>query len=206
MTASATLQLSFAKYTPILTSSSQRRPAFLSPATNSVTVSVLSVDGVTPATASTQTFNTAAGSTGCAVIGGTTACSFPAALPVASVDVFRIQSFSGTSGSGTLLGTSVATAAIAANAQNVIALSLGGIIASLDVLLVHPRMAASGGNSLLVVVPLDGSGAQIVNPGTYPSPITVTTSDPHFQPDRQRGRAWYERDDLKSERSSGRAI
>jgi hypothetical protein len=179
--APATLDVTFAPYTPVETSSTRRRPAFVSPATASIAVSVVSVDGSAPSGAIQAVFNTSPGSTNCAATGGTTSCSFTASIPVGNVDVLQVQSYDGPNGSGHLLGSATATTSIQANAQNVVELSLGGVIAALDVLLVHPQFPIAGGTSLLVAVPLDGSGAQIVNPGAYASPITLTSSDAHFQ-------------------------
>jgi hypothetical protein len=172
--AAATLSVSFQQYTPVQTSSTKRAPKFVSPATQAITLSLLSVNGATPANAVPTTVNVGPSATGCTTVGAKVTCSVNFSAPVGT-DVFQATSLSST---GTTLGTASLAATITANAQNAVALDIGGNIAQLQMYLAQSTFTqGASAQALVVIVPLDASGAVIVNPGNYNPSISVTSSD-----------------------------
>ena len=175
--AAATLSVSFQQYTPLTTSGLSRRPAFVSPATQSMTLTVVSVNGSPVSNGATVTFNVGAGAQNCANAAGITTCTVSLNVPVGNV-VLSAKSFSGTNGGGSTLGSALVPEAIAQNATNRIALALGGNIASIQLYLSATNFSTgTAATALAVIVPLDSSGAQIVVSGNYNPAIVVTSSD-----------------------------
>jgi len=175
--AAATLSVSFQQYTPVQTSSTKRAPKFVSPATQSITLSLLSVNGATPSTAVSTTVNVGASATGCTTVGAKVTCSVTFNAPVGT-DVLQATSYPQANGAGTALGTASLAATITANAQNAVALDIGGTIAALQMYLSQSTFTpGASAKALVVIVPLDASGAVIVNPGNYNPSISVTSSD-----------------------------
>jgi hypothetical protein len=174
--APATFSVSFQQYTPVQTSS-VRRAQFVSPATQSVVLNLVSVNGATPASAVSTTVNIGSTTSGCSTVGAKVTCSATFNAPVGN-DVLSAASFSGPNGTGTQLGTATVPTTVQSNATNVVALSIGGIIANLQMFLTQSSFTVgTAGKGLIVIVPLDASGAQIVNPGNYSPSIAVTTTD-----------------------------
>jgi hypothetical protein len=170
--APATLTLTLQQYTPVQTSQTHRRAAYISPATAQLTLTLSSVNGVATTGAPT-TFAVGPNAPNCAATGGTVSCSLSANLPV-GIDTLTATTL--TAG-GTSLGSSTIAATVVQNAANAIALSIGGQIASLQVYLSHSTLpSGTAGSANVIVVPLDQSGAEIVNPGNYSPAITVTSS------------------------------
>jgi hypothetical protein len=82
-----------------------------------------------------------------------------------------------------VLGTALVPETIASNTANAVRLSLNGTIASLQLFLSNSSFSVgTPATALVVVVPLDSSGAQIVNPGAYSPSIAVASVAPahHF--------------------------
>jgi hypothetical protein len=103
-------------------------------------------------------------------------CTASIDAPVGN-DVVAITSYGGQNGTGTALGTTQAPATIVQNSTNRIPLSIGGTIANLELFLANPSFTiGTAATSLIVIVPLDASGAVIVNPGDYNPSIAVTLS------------------------------
>jgi hypothetical protein len=174
--APASISVSFQQYTPVKTSSI-RRAAFVSPATQSIGIAVLVANGTTIPNPVATTFNVGPTATGCTASGGTVTCTASINAPVGS-DVLAITSYGGQNGAGTPLGTTQAPVTIVQNSTNRIPLSIGGTIANLQVYLANPNFTlGTAATSLVVIVPLDASGAVIVNPGDYNPAITVTSSN-----------------------------
>jgi len=93
-------------------------------------------------------------------------------------DVLQVTSYPQANGGGSALGTASLPATITANAQNVVALDIGGNIAQLQMYLSQSTFTpGASATALVVIVPLDASGAVIVNPGNYNPSISVTSSD-----------------------------
>jgi hypothetical protein len=180
--AAATLSVSFQQYTPVQTSSTKRAPKFVSPATQSIGIAVLAANGTTITNPVATTFNVSPAATGCTTSAGTVTCTASIDAPVGS-DVLAITSYAGQNGTGTALGTTQAPATIVQNSTNRIPLSIGGTIANLELFLANPTNSTSpnftlgtASTSLVVIVPLDASGAVIVNPGDYNPAIALTLS------------------------------
>lgn len=142
---------------------------------------VASVDGV-PSTSTPITVDVTSSSTNCATVSGVVTCTFPMTLPISNDVVLTATNYSAVAGGGVSLGTATIHATVLQNARNLIPLSLGGTIAQLQIFLSQPTFPLTPSSaSLVVVVPLDNSGAQIVNPGAYATPINVTMSSAtHF--------------------------
>jgi hypothetical protein len=142
-----------------------------------MTLTVVSVNGTPTQNGTPVTFNVGAGSTNCSSTGAVTTCNVPLNVPVGNV-VLSAQSFSGSGGGGSALGSASVPVTIVENATNRIALALGGNIASLQLYLAATNFTTgTAATTLAIVVPLDSSGAQIVNPGAYNPAIVVTSSD-----------------------------
>ena len=170
--APASVSVSFLQYQPVQTAS-RRRTAFISPATESISLSVIVANGSTLSNPTVTTFNVGPSAANCSVSGATVTCSASIDAPVGT-DVIAITSYDA---SGKQLGATQAPVTIVQNSTNRIPLSLGGTIASLELYLSNSNLSLNSPKSLVVIVPLDASGAVIVNPGNYNPSITVTSSD-----------------------------
>jgi hypothetical protein len=170
--APATFALSIQQYTPVHTSGKQRRTAFVSPATAQISLKVVSVDGVAQ-TGSAMTFAVSPSSPNCAGVSGVVTCNLSATVPIGN----DVLSASTLDANGVSLGSSTITASVAQNATNRIALAIGGQIANLQLYLSTNHFTpGTPANASVIVVPLDQSGAEIVNPGNYSPAIAVTSS------------------------------
>jgi hypothetical protein len=174
--APATFSVSFQQYTPVQTNA-VRRAQFVSPATQSIVLTLISVNGSAPSSPVSTTLNVSGSGSGCTTVGAKVTCSVTFNAPVGN-DVLGAASFGGPNGTGTQLGTATVPTTVQSNATNSIALSIGGIIANLQMFLTQSSFTVgTAAKGLLVIVPLDSSGAQIVNPGNYSPSIAVTTTD-----------------------------
>jgi hypothetical protein len=170
--AAATIALTLQQYTPVQTSSTHRRAAFISPATAQITLALTSVNGAAT-TGLTTTYAVGANAPNCTSANGIVSCNLTANLPVGT-DTLTATTLNA---SGTSLGSSTIAASVVQNAANDIALSVGGQIASLQLYLSHSSLASgTAGSANVIVVPLDQSGAEIVNPGNYSPAIAITSS------------------------------
>jgi hypothetical protein len=177
-TATATFAVALQQYAPVQTTAVKRRVAFLSPATAQIAFTLVSVNGVAQ-TGATQTFAVGPTAPNCGSTSGIVNCTLSAALPIGS-DVISASTLDA---NGHSLGTSQIQATVAQNTTNRIALAVGGTIASLQVYLSKTQFTpGTAGTANVIVVPLDSSGAAIVNPGNYNPPITLsmTGSTAHF--------------------------
>lgn len=154
---------------PPKTTATMRRPLYISPNTQSVTISVSGEPAVTA--------NLTASSPGCSAANGTLSCSIPVVAPVGN-DTFAISLFAGLNGSGSALSSGEAQAAIVAGAANTVPVTLSGIVASVSVALgVSQPSVGTAGSIPLIVVAKDASGATIVGPAGYSVPIVLTDND-----------------------------
>lgn len=173
--APATFSVSFLQYAPVQTSA-HRRAQFISPATQSIVLTLVSVNGSAPSSPVTATLNVGASDTGCTTSGAKVTCSTSFNAPVGN-DVLTAASCSGPNGAGCTLGTATVADTVQSNATNAIALDIGGVIANLQMFLVQSSFTqGTAAQSLVVIVPLDSSGAQIVNPGNYSPSISVNAT------------------------------
>lgn len=168
----ATFALSLQQYTPVDTTAKRRRVAYISPATAQISLTIVSVNGVASA-GSPMTFPISPGAPNCTGTNGAVNCNLSATIPIGS----DVLSASTLDVNGHTLGTSTITANVVQNATNVIALAVGGEIANLQIYLSQNHFTpGTPGTANVIVVPLDQSGAEIVNPGNYDPAITVTSS------------------------------
>jgi large repetitive protein len=172
-TANAAITLSLQQYSPLSTAAVKRRAAFVSPATAQISLTVVSVNGAA-VSGSPTTFPVSPSSPGCAGASGVVTCTLNANIPIGS-DVLQASTLDA---NGHSLGSSTITATITQNATNAIALAIGGQIASLQMYLSRSSFSSgTAATSNVIVVPLDQSGAEIVNPGNYNPSIAVTSSN-----------------------------
>jgi hypothetical protein len=170
--ATATFALSLQQYTPVNTTATRRRVAFVSPATAQISLTIVSVNGVV-SSGSPMTFPISPGAPNCTGANGAVNCNISATIPIGS-DVLTASTLDV---NGHTLGTSTITANVVQNATNVIALAVGGQIANVQIYLSQNHFTpGTPGTANVIVVPLDQSGAEIVNPGNYNPAITVTSS------------------------------
>jgi hypothetical protein len=170
--ATATFAVNLQQYTPVNTAAKRRQIAFISPATAQISLRIVSVNGVA-ATGSPMTFGVSPNSPNCAGSNGIVSCNLAATIPIGN-DVLTAGTLDV---NGRSLGSSTITANVQQNATNVIALAVGGEIANLQIYLSQNHFVPGTPlNSNVIVVPLDQSGAEIVNPGNYNPAIIVTSS------------------------------
>ncbi len=164
------------QYQPVKTSSTQRRAAFISPATQSVSLAVTVANGTPVTNPVPTTINVGPTSTSCTATGALVTCTASLNAPVGS-DVISVASFKGANGTGTQLGTTLAPITITQNSANRFPLDIGGNVMSLELYLSKSTLSVTSPTALVVIVPLDASGAVIVNPGNYNPSIAVASSD-----------------------------
>ncbi len=141
----------------------------------SLSLALTGING-SPATYPTVTANLTAQSPGCTAQNGGTACTITATLPVGS-DTISVTLFSRANGTGSALGNGIATAKLVAGAITPVALSFGGIVASVSVKATTTHPIAGVPTTIpLSVTALDASGATII--GNYNTPIALTNNDP----------------------------
>ena len=119
------------------------------------------------------------GSTGAmpVVANCTTACSFNINAPVGS-DTFAMTMYDGLSGSGNRLSTGQTTQTVSMNQSNTVKLVLGGVIASLAIAVSTVSFTdGTPGAATVTVTSKDATGATIVGPDPFETPISLSTSD-----------------------------
>ncbi len=153
-------------------SSATRRPSFISSGTQSVTITLNTVNGGAPPAgltlSATTNISIATCASGCTVSG-------PSVPP--GTDNFTVTLFSGTGGAGNALSTDTQDVTITAGTSNTATLSLKGIPSSFTISGVPAGTAgtAFGAPATLTVVAKDASGAAIT--GSYQNSVTFTDSD-----------------------------
>lgn len=170
--AGATARTSSAVFTisiPAKSSSAGRKPGYVSPNTQSLTIAV---NGGSPSV--TQNITPTSG--GCTTSAGATTCNVSVTAPVGS-DTFTVVLYSGTNASGNKLAAGSVTAAISATPTSV-PITLDGVAASVTITLANPAPYTGSAAAIPVTVTVkDSSGATIIAPGGYNPQITLTDSD-----------------------------
>ena len=166
------------------TQSAKRGTKFVSPSTQSVNVTLLTVNGTAPSSSVTNTVNIGATQPNCTSNGSGVSCNLTIDAP-AGADTFSVTAYDGFSGGGNILGsTTVPSTLISANAANRITLTLSGTVASIALFTpltcgecgaptIYAPGAGTPTQALLIAVAFDAAGNQIVLPGTYSQPITI---------------------------------
>jgi hypothetical protein len=154
------------------------RPGYVSVNTESLSIQLVSVDGGGVTGVNATTVNTTAHSHGCKVEDQSTTCT-GSAYGSPGQDVFAVTTYSATNATGSVLSVGTVQAKIAGNGGNVnisntLSLTLDGVIASLKLAL-SPNWAKRGTptKSGVTLAAFDATGAEIVGPSRYASPIAL---------------------------------
>ncbi|MBV8245603.1 MAG: hypothetical protein JOZ38_06760, partial [Candidatus Eremiobacteraeota bacterium] len=149
-------------------SSTARKPQFVDAATQSVTVAVNN--------GSPTTVNTTASSSGCTSTPTKLTCSITVQAPAGS-DTFAVNMYSAQNAGGSLLSSGTTTATIGSG-SNVVTVTMNGVPTKLVVSLSNAFPPTGSPSTITVnVIAYDATGAQIVGPGNYSVPVTLTDSD-----------------------------
>ena len=147
----------------ITSSSHGRQVRYVSAATKSITISEqLATGGVAVSTTSNCS---------------TSVCTGTLLAPL-GMGTFTIGLFDGSNGAGNLLSKGAKTQTIVPNVNNIVAVTFDPVVASLAVN-VQPTALEIGAPSVsfVQVIAKDAAGNTIVGPGSFPTPITLASSD-----------------------------
>jgi hypothetical protein len=151
------------------TASTSRRPQYVSPSTQSLTISV---DGGTPVTQ-----NLTPASPNCSTSAGGLECTATIAAPVGS-DTFTVTTYDRTGGAGHVLSTAGTGAiAIVPGTAATVPIILAGVVATIALAL-NPKSLTTGTHAAaqLTVTAKDADGNTIVGPGGYENAIALAKS------------------------------
>ncbi|MDP9023957.1 MAG: hypothetical protein M3N13_01100 [Candidatus Eremiobacteraeota bacterium] len=153
--------------------STQRRPAYVSPATQSISV--------TPRGGSTQLFAIGQSAPGCTTPGGALTCTFSVSAPTGRNVAIVIATYANAAGTGTPLSSATVIATVISGQSNPVNATLNGVVTALSVAL-NPAAVPPGTPATVQVIvnALDASGNAIVGPGVYAdtngNPVTISLS------------------------------
>lgn len=179
------------------TSSAARDPKFVSPNSNSIKITINSVNGgnttipsyVTPNPYVVQ-LTTTGGTPNCTVAGGTETCTIANVPAPPGVTNYTFGVYASTDGSGTALATATVNETVVQGIANTFSLTLSGVAKTLATNFTTAAMTANSPVTQTDVVQVkDPSGARIV--GTAPfnggATVTVTNNDTSGQTSLQAG-------------------
>lgn len=154
---------------PRAAASAARKPKYVSPGTQSFTVSV---NGTLAAEVDVDPFSSA-----CSPQSLSTNCTAHIDAPVGD-DTFTLSLYDGTNGRGPVLSTGTATQTVARGALNTVAIPLRGVVASVVISLAtpNPQMGAPSTTAVSVKA-FDASGSQITGATPFATPLTLVNSD-----------------------------
>jgi hypothetical protein len=167
------------------------RPDYLSPNTQSLVIQLASVNGQGASGVNATTIETRAHAHGCAAQGSATVCN-ATALGSPGEDVFAVTTYAGSNATGPVLSVGTVQAKIAPGDGSVqidsLTLTLSGVIASLHLSL-SPDAGKRGKpvTSAVTLTPFDATGAQIIGPSRFLSPINLTIQGDSAQAFRLHG-------------------
>jgi streptogramin lyase len=149
-----------------------RRPAYVSPNTGSIGITLESVNGVAQSAAPTVAA-VGASASGCASSTSGVTCKLAVSAPSGD-DLFAIATYQSNNGTGAVLA-STAIAANPATSGSTVALDLGGVPASLSFSPAHlPLVDNETVQSIPVTLNVaDASGATIVGSAPFQSPVSL---------------------------------
>lgn len=169
------------------TASSARSPQYVSPNSNSIKITINSIDGgnttipswVTP-NPYTATLTTTGGTPNCTVAGGTETCTVANVPAPPGVTNYTFGVFASTDGSGTALAQATVNETVVQGILNTFSVTLSGVATTLVTNFTTTAMTANSPLTQTDVVQVkDPSGARIV--GTAPfdggKTVTVTNND-----------------------------
>ncbi len=159
-------------------SSTQRAPAYVSPNSQSVAITV-AAGSASPGPATTA--NLTSTSPNCTPATATVplTCTVSLYAPPGS-DTFTVTLYSGLNGTGNVLSTSTVAATVSATQTTNVPITLGGVVAAIAVSVTNGNNLIPGGYATtlpVVVMAKDAGGSTIVGPGNYSNPITLTNAD-----------------------------
>lgn len=171
-----TAPLTFSFVMPTTAAMKARRPMLASANTQSLAIFIYAA-GSQPAAIPTATVNVGANASGCTVNSGAgqITCTVTVTAPLGNQEL-EIVAMSGPNGTGSVLSSVTQAVTVAAGAAP-ISLTLNGTPALIKLSLETPVLAlGTGGTSVLDVDAYDASGALIVAPGTFASPLTISST------------------------------
>jgi hypothetical protein len=192
-TASGVGQVAFSIVIPAQTpASAHRKPAYVSPATQSVSFQV--------GNGTTQVVAIVPGSANCpAGPNGGYICTADASVAAGANQLLTIKTYATTNGTGAVLSQNTVTVTIVAAQTNPVTVSLNGVAASLALAVTPSASVSRCTPSTLTATwsALDAAGDPIVGPGTITNAAgaavtpTLTTSDAtHFTIGTPSGNTW----------------
>jgi hypothetical protein len=155
------------------------RPGYVSKNTASLVIQLSSVDGSGVSGVNATTIETSRGARNCSSESGDLICTGIAAGSPGH-DVFAVTTYAGSNATGSLLSAGTVEAQIGSNGggveiSNKLSLSLGGVIAAMKLAVVPHRSKRGKETSASVALSAyDASGAQIVGPSDFASPIALS--------------------------------
>jgi hypothetical protein len=164
-------QAQFSLVIPAQTSiAGRKRPKYISPATQSVSISVT---GESPVIA-----NVTPGSPGCTTSSSGTSCTITVPAPFGQ-DTFTVTLFSGQNGTGSILASGTVSANIVLGGTvPTISITLNSVVSSVVITLGNPSPLVGTATTIPVTVTAkDNTGATIIAPGSYTEAIQLTDSD-----------------------------
>ena len=160
---------------PLNQSSSLRKPNFDAPSgTQSVSISLTSVNGTKQSSSTPTVANLSASTSGCTSGSGTLTCTVTVSA-VPGTDLYTVTSYPQPNAQGTALASGTASVTAVEGQTTTAPVALTGTIASITLALGTPPIAGVPNSIPLVVIAKDSSGATIM--GTYNTPIALTDSD-----------------------------
>jgi hypothetical protein len=153
-------------------------PNYVSVNTQSLVIQLSSVNGQPISGVSPKTIDTIARARGCKLVSGATVCT-ATALGAPGRDVFSVTTYAGVNANGSVLSVGSVEATIKSGGDGVtidnrLSLTLCGVIAALK-LSVLPNSGKRGDpmEASVELAAFDASGAQIVGPSDFDSPIAL---------------------------------
>jgi hypothetical protein len=177
-------------------SANGRRPAVVSSSTQSITFTLMQQNGASVTGSTPQTFGLTATNSYCTTTAAGLTCSLQINAPIGA-DLYLAQTYSGTSGNGSLTGSGAVALSVQQNSSNSANLSLTGQVSSIYLAAsstylgnysYYPpassaRRPANAGpigpnngyvsTAQIFVIALDQTGTMILNPSVYSTPITL---------------------------------
>jgi hypothetical protein len=150
--------------------SNRRSPAYVSPATGSVTFTVAAQTTVVPLTL---------GSASCPLSGGFYTCTAQSDVPAGSNETITVATYASANGTGTPLSTNTVTKTIVAGTNTSVGVILNGVVNKLSVQYSATSVTVGTGASITAtLVAYDAAQDQIVGPGVLVdsagNPITAS--------------------------------
>ncbi len=170
---------------PLSGPASQRHPAYVSPSTQSLSVTVASVNGATPSPQASPVvipLTTSGTNAPCTTTSQGLSCTVTVQVPIAKAVVLLIQTYASTNGTGTPLSTGSSPAVDTTQPNAAFNLTLGGIP---NTITISGAGLSSGGTIsfpadntthtlTLQISAKDAAGNTIIAPGSFATPIMLS--------------------------------